>query len=381
MRKQLIITVLALGWLTCILPIFVQNCSVFAIVPVDHKLTPETEALLYNLQKLQTSKHVLFGQHDAVLYGHSWSKDKNRSDVKDVTGSHPALIGLDYQALTSPDTLRAEAAGSRLIFTVKEMYRQGCVLAFCWHLSNPSNDGSFYWEKAPVKVIPDILPGGKLHEKYKSWLNKAAKVTRQFKGEKGELIPIIFRPFHEFDGDWFWWGKDHCTREEFIALWRFTVEYFRDTLEIHHFLYAFSPDCKFFTEEEYLDYYPGDDYVDIVGFDDYWDFRPDGANDPALALQKMQVVAGVAAKHNKVAALTETGLESVSKPDWFTAELLPLLQQVNVAYVMVWRNAVDLPNHYYTPYPGHPAVDDFKKFYENSSVIFQNTVPDMYHVK
>ena len=52
---------------------------------------------------------------------------------------------------------------------------------------------------------------------------------------------------------------------------------------MHNFLYAFSPDCGFTTEAEYLERYPGDKYVDVVGMDNYWDFRPDGG-DTSLSL-------------------------------------------------------------------------------------------------
>lgn len=348
------------------------------IEPIDKKATTETRALLYNLKKLTSEKKTIFGQHDAILYGRSWQGDIDRSDVKDVTGDHPAMIGLDYMSVTDPNKDKREAESKKLIKAVTETYRKGGVVAFAWHMSNPANDGSFYWEKDPIKVVPDLLPNGKYHQKYKEYLQVAADVTKQFIGDDGELIPVIFRPFHEFDGDWFWWGAGHCSKDEFISLWHFTVEYLRDTLEVHNFLYAFSPDCKFTTREGFLDYYPGDEYVDILGMDDYWDFRPDGGNDPALAEAKLKIIADIAFEKNKVAALTETGLEGVTDSTWFSQVLLPILRRVPIAYAMVWRNASDMEHHYYSPTKGHPAEEDFIEFCAQDDILLQSDLPDMY---
>ena len=66
-------------------------------------------------------------------------------------------------------------------------------------------------------------------------------------------LPMIFRPWHEFDGDWFWWGRAHSTVDEFKSLYRLTVSELRDTNGVHNFIYAFSPDCRFNTEAE-IDY-------------------------------------------------------------------------------------------------------------------------------
>lgn len=345
---------------------------------IDKDATPLTKSLYRNLKKIQDEGKVLFGHQDAILYGRSWVGDKDRSDVKDVTGSHPAVIGLDFEKVTTSDQQRFEKVRQNLVKAVIDTYGRGGVSTFAWHASNPANDGSFYWEKDPVKVVSDILRGDKLHGKYKTYLKAVADVSSEFKTLDGELIPVIFRPFHEFDGDWFWWGKGHCTKEEFIALWRFTVEYLRDSLHVHNFIYAFSPDCKFFTEDEFQDYYPGDDYVDMVGMDNYWDFRPDGANNPELAEMKLKIVSDIAVQKNKLAAFTETGLEGITQVNWFTQTLLPILKKVNVCYVLVWRNANDMVHHYYVPDKGHAAAEDFKKFCADETILMENDLPDMY---
>lgn len=349
---------------------------------VDEQATDETTALFHNL-RIMAEKQVLFGHHDATFYGHAWVGDADRSDVKDVTGSHPAMIGIDFSGLSTLDVPRVKSATDKLLRSIKETYARGGVTTIAWHFDNPANDGSFYWDKNPIPTVPKIIPGGSLHEKYKKILDNIAALAHASKDINGTLIPIIFRPYHEFDGDWFWWGKSHCTRDEFISLWRFTIDYLKNEKKVRNFLYAFSPDCKFTTEAEYLDRYPGDDYVDIIGMDNYWDFRPDGANNPLLAEKKLILISDIAKKKNKVAAFTETGLESIPDKNWFTGTLLPILKhpKVKMAYVMVWRNASDKPTHFYAPFVGHPAVPDFIKFYEDEAVIFESEMPKIYDLK
>lgn len=344
---------------------------------IDTHATKETRALFQNLKKL-SEKHILFGHQEATSYGHSWKDQEGRSDVKDVCGSHPAVIGSDFGGLESsnPDiVIRTE---KHLYKIITETYQRRGISTICWHANNPISEDSFYFKEGSAKAVSQLIPNGTHHEQYKQILQRIAKVTQAVKGNRGELIPIIFRPFHEFDGDWFWWGKAHCSREEFIALWRFTVTYLRDMLQVHNLIYAFSPDCGFTTEEGYLERYPGDDFVDIVGMDDYWDFRPDGANNPDLAAMKLKILSDLAQKRKKVAALTETGLESLTDSTWFTQTLLPILKNKQLAYVLVWRNAHDSPKHYYAPFPGHPAEKDFKAFYKNKFTWFENQLPNLY---
>lgn len=341
--------------------------------PLDKEATPMTRTLFYNLDKI-SEKHILFGQQDATSYGHSWKDEEGRSDVKDVVGAHPAVIGADFGGLTSADEASVKRAMDGLRKTLQDTYKRGGLVTICWHSNNPVNDGTFYYDKNPIAAVPRILPGGDYHEKYKIYLDRIAKVALTARNEKGECIPFIFRPFHEFDGDWFWWGQKHCTCDEFIKIWRFTVDYLKNEKNIHSILYAFSPDCRFTTEKEFLERYPGDDYVDILGMDNYWDFRPDGANNPELARKKLAIISELAKKKGKLAALTETGLEGVKQSDWYTKVLLPILKdkRMKLSYVLVWRNAHDIEHHYYTPFPGHPAVEDFKKFYNDNYTWFED---------
>lgn len=358
-----------------------QNLKRKYSAAIDPKATKETKALFSNLQRIQEN-HILVGHHDATLYGHTWAGDENRSDIKDVCGSHPALVGFDFAIATNQPS---ESTKKRLETTLKrtvEAYDRGAVVTFCWHANNPYN-GQTAWvdtTKTVGNTVRELLPGGKAHETYKNNLKQIAGMAKLAIGSDGKLIPIIFRPFHEMEGGWFWWGRPFRTAEEFKELWRFTVEYLRDDLGVHNFIYAYSTDCKFKTSEEYLIDYPGDKYVDVLGMDDYWDFRPDGANNPTLAAEKVKIISDLAQAKGKLAAMTETGLESIPDSTWFTNKLLPVLRYkgAKLAYVMLWRNDTRMKHHFYAPFPGQISVPDFLKFYNDEYTLFENDLKGIY---
>jgi mannan endo-1,4-beta-mannosidase len=347
---------------------------------IDPNATRETKALFYNLKKL-SAKHILFGHQHATEYGHGWAGEENRSDVKSVTGSHPAVIGIDFSGLSGRPNATIQTTKQSLQKIITETYNRGGITTVAWHFNNPVSNTSFYWaDSGSVAAVPYIIPGGSYNSKYKEILRNIADVARSCKGKDGTLAPMIFRPFHEFDGEWFWWGKPHCTKDEFIMLWCFTVSYLRDSLQVHNFIYAFSPDNRFNNEAEYLDRYPGDAYVDLVGVDNYGDFGRDGKYNVQAGINKLKVVSDYAKKAGKLAAFTETGLESIPNPTWWTETLLKAVKsdRLQLCYVLVWRNDTHSPTHFYAPYPGHSSVPDFLKFYNDPYTLFENDLKKIY---
>jgi mannan endo-1,4-beta-mannosidase len=375
-----------LRWLPIIF--FSLFCATFSFAQngnkslIDPRATKQTKALYRNLHKL-AEKHILFGHQHATEYGHGWQGENNRSDVKSVTGSHPAVIGIDLGGLANsniPDSFRQRTRRS-LLKIVTDTYNRGGVTTIAWHFSNPASGGGFYWVDSVSKpAVRLLIPGGSHHEQYKTILKTIGEFALAAKGKKDKLVPMIFRPYHEFDGDWFWWGRAHCTKEEFFSLWRFTVSYLRDSVGVHNFIYAFSPDNKFNSEAEYLDRYPGDEWVDMVGVDNYGDFGRDGKYNLEAGIKKLKIVSDYAIKAGKLAAFTETGLESIPNPTWWTETLLKALktQGLKLSYVLVWRNDVRSPTHFYAPYPGHSSVPDFIKFYNDPFTLFEKDLKKIY---
>ena len=347
---------------------------------IDAKATKETKVLYANLNKI-SKNHILFGHQHATEYGHGWFGDENRSDVKSVTGSHPAVIGVDFSGLYGGPEVVIEKEKSSLRKIIADTYNRGGVTTVSWHFNNPVSKTNFYWnDTTAVAAVKHIIPGGSHHEKYKTILTTIAELAKSVKGNDGKVVPMIFRPYHEFDGDWFWWGRSHCTVDEFKALWRFTVSYLRDSLQVHNFIYAFSPDNRFNSEEQFLERYPGNEWVDMVGMDNYGDFGRDGKYNLEAGYQKLKIVSDFAIKAGKLAAFTETGLESIPDTVWWTEKLLKTLQRggLRLSYVLVWRNDSKSPTHYYAPFPGHVSENDFLKFYKHPYTLFETDLKKIY---
>ena len=374
MKKKIILFILNI----CIaLFCFAQKVK---IQTIDKNATKETKALNANLKKL-SEKYILFGHQHATQYGHGWVGDENRSDVKSVTGAHPAVIGVDFSGLYGPSESEIEKEKTSLIKYISETYDRGGVITAAWHFNNPVSNTNFYWnDSTAIAAVKNIIPGGTHHQKYKSILKNIADVAKATKGNDGKIVPIIFRPFHELDGDWFWWGARHCTIDEFKTLWQFTVTYLKDSLQVHNFIYAFSPDNKFFTEEKYLERYPGNEFVDLVGVDNYGDFGRGGHYDLDAGYTKLKIVSDFALKNGKLAAFTETGLESIPDSTWWTNKLLKTLlrSDLKLCYVLVWRNDSKSPTHFYAPFPGQKSEKDFIDFYNSPNTFFENDLKNIY---
>jgi mannan endo-1,4-beta-mannosidase len=337
-------------------------------LPADKNATPETQRLYANLQRV-AQQGIMFGHQDALAYGVGWQYEPGRSDVRSVADDYPAVYGWDLGHLELGDTANLDAVPfSKMREFIQTTYARGGVNTISWHLNNPYN-GKTAWDT--TTTIRHILAGGKTKRTYKRWLNNVAGFMKSLKGPNGEAVPVIFRPFHELSGSWFWWGKKECTPEEYVQLWQYTVRHLQKK-KVHNLLYAYSTDV-FGTKENYLERYPGDAYVDIVGFDTY--HRNSPASDSAFiqfTRQQISILQDVAREHKKVSALTETGLEQVTEANWWTDVLLKAVEGYDLSYVLLWRNG--RPDHYYAPYPGQLSAENFKQFARHERVYLEKKV-------
>lgn len=344
------------------------------IPQTDPNATNSTKALYKNLKDV-APKGVLFGHQDDLAYGVTWEKEQDRSDVKDVCGDYPAVYGWDIGWLGISEYNLDTVYFDDMKRWMLEAYKRGGINTVSWHINNLETGGGS-WDKTPA--VRHILPDSSKHEVYLQRLDAFADFAKSLKpGLFKKPIPIIFRPFHEHTGSWFWWGKGNCTAEEYKQLWRFTVEYLRDVKGVHNLLYTYSTDVVD-SLDQYLEFYPGDDYVDIIGIDNYHFLKSPQTIDKSVAM--LEMITDFAEEKNKVAALTETGLESIPMEDWFTNVLLKTIKNnektSKIAWVLVWRN--DRPDHHYAPYKGHKSVPDFQKFYQDHFTIFESDLPKMY---
>lgn len=339
--------------------------------PADTLATRETVNLYRNLDGLRR-RGVLFGHQDSYAYGVNWKFEAGRSDVRDVSGDYPGVLGceigrLEVDAVQDLDGVPFDSIRSY----IRQAYARGSVVTVSWHLNNPLT-GKSAWD-ASEGAVGAAVPGGAANATYRAWLDKVADFMGGLRGVHGELIPVIFRPFHELNGSWFWWGKSHCTAEEMKALYRYTVDYLRGTKGVHNLLYAYNTD-RFGTVGEFLERYPGDAWVDVVGFDIYQ--KGDIAANAAFVRvldTSLTMLEGIAHGHHKVAALTEFGYNTVPDSTWWTGVLWKGLGRHQVAYALGWRNAGLKPNgevEYWVPYTGQVSAKDFVRFARLGGTLF-----------
>lgn len=336
---------------------------------VDEKATESTKQLYAKLLEM-SKKGFMFGHQDALSYGMGWkyAQEPGRCDVNELTGDYPGVFGWDigHLEIGSPmnlDSVNFEEMKSNIV----KAHQVGGVNTISWHPLNPVTGGSS-WDNKPT--VEFILPGGSHHDKYNDWLDKVGDFLKSLESETGEKIPIIWRPYHEHNGGWFWWGEETTSVEDYVSLWKYTVHYLKDTLQVHNLLWAYSPNL-FENKEEYLKKYPGDDYVDILGCDVY-DLPQYGINYKEKAPLNIKMLKEIGKEKNKVYAFTETGQSSLTDDKWWTESLLPAIDSSGVAWVLVWRNAHQ--EHFYASYKGHSSAEDFVEFYNHPQSLFAKDV-------
>lgn len=300
---------------------------------VDAGATAITRTLYENLFVL-AERGTMFGHQIPTLYGldnnRKWwaGDDTDLSDTKYLTGSHPAVCGWELSNIE----LDMETNIDGELFTevrkhIIAAFGRGAVNTISWHCANPVSGGNS-WDG--TRAVYSIIPGGENHEKFKGWLDKVADFMLSLKSPEGEPIPLIFRPWHEHTGSGFWWGKGNATAQEFVALWQFTISYLRDVKGLHNLIWAYSPDMIHLNSRDaYLEYWPGDEWVDILGLDAY---DRNGADYDHKGLQMIRLMKNIAYTKNKPLALTETGLENNNPEEsnyynkkWWTSMLYKII--------------------------------------------------------
>ncbi|MDE6097907.1 MAG: glycoside hydrolase family 26 protein [Muribaculaceae bacterium] len=351
-----------LGILALSIGIFTASCTA---------VTPGTPAqqLYGQLQSAVDSHRFYFGHHDDPAYGRDWRYVEGNSDVKTLAGAYPGMMSWDMGMIEVDSANNLD--GVPFAFMASEIVKQherGGVSTISWHPLNPVTGGNSWDTSAsPLQLMQDNPAVG---DTLAVWVDRVADFIGSLRDQNGKRVPVIFRPWHENSGSWFWWGSAYRDDQQYTDLWKLTRERF-DAKGIDNVLWAYSPD-KDIDREQYLATYPGDEYVDILACDIY---HFDGENGVADFRRRVDsqfpYIVEEAARRGKLAAFAETGLEGITMPEWYTEVLLPVMKRYPLAYVCVWRNANinENPKHYYVPYKGHAAEADFVKFASDPAVI------------
>lgn len=367
---------------------------------VDSNATDSAKALAAYLAGLQAEDQVLFGHQNSTF--RSVRDNGATSDVKDVTGSEAGLFGIDTLSLAgtecaSEHPLQASIAAS------KKAYDGGSIISLSCHMPNftsakitATGDAKhpYDFSKCDFAESKDLTPcadyileGGAYNAQYNAYLDIIAEYALALQKEK---VPILFRPFHENSGGWFWWGTS-TSADSYRAIWRYMVNYLQ-AKGVHNMLYVYSPNGPIDSETDYLSRFPGDAYVDVLGFDFYDDYadadKYTGDTYFEALAKSCDVVANLAKTKNKIPAIAETGIRITGAgkdslmvtgnptkgKDWYN-KLVDTAVDHNIPYFLLWANFSS--ENFFIPYKfndtmGQEMINEFISAYNNDRSIFGN---------
>ncbi len=340
---------------------------------VDNKVATPASVLQKRLRKLQ-KRGIMVGHQDDTMYGTTWKWEEGKSDVLLTVDDYPAVMGFDLGRLELDGKENLDGVPfDRMRKDILAQHARGGIVTLSWHPWNPVT-GENAWDPKG-DAVKEVLEG-KQKEKFESWLGKVATFINSLQTCCGEKVPVIFRPWHEMNGGWFWWGANSCTPQQYVALYKKTYERLK-AAGCDNLVWAWSPnlgDAK--TVDAFLERYPGNDVVDMVGVDIY-EFDGNDANYAKNLKETLDVMVEAGKKTGKMVALTETGCRGIAqKKDWFTKTLLPVIKDYSLSYVLFWRNAWDKPQEEaYLPGVGDgDIVEDFKAFKSNKKILFAKDI-------
>ena len=355
--------------------------------PVDYELDPVKT--LVNPNATREAKNVyefLLEQSGKQTLTGVQSSHSHKNDFVDAvaqhTGKHPALAGYDFlflQFSPTPDNW-SWVQNYNDISAPKEQWAANGLVNYMWHWNVPNSkadwdngvnnynlDGyAFYTDKTSFDINEALKEG--------TWQNDfimkdIEEVAGYLKLLQDENIPVIWRPLHEAAGNydlygpngaWFWWGKGGA--EPCKALWRLLYDQLVNVHGLNNLIWVWTVDVTLGAEDQYLDWYPGDEYVDIVGFDVY-ENNTDAKSRQYEALVNMT-------KGRKLVTVSECGnipdpekcMEAGNKWSWF----------------MVWSSADANGNIVMTP-DGWKfnTIDYWKKVMDSPYTLSREEMPSL----
>jgi mannan endo-1,4-beta-mannosidase len=270
--KRIIVTLCAAAWIVRSAAVF---CAEGAFKPATPHASPEAAALLKFLYGI-SGKYTLTGQHNYPNI-----KDRNSRFAAEYTGKTPAVFSTDWGHAKAGDTDSYLARPD----IVEEAVRQqglGSIITICWHAAPPTADEPVTFRPVPGNSAPEPLasvqgrlldaqfadvltPGTAL---YKRWCRQVDSVAVYLKKLQAARVPVLWRPYHEMNGGWFWWGG-RTGRFSTAALYRQLFDRLVKHHRLRNLVWVWSVDRPNRPEMRFQNYYPGDRYVDVLSLDVY----------------------------------------------------------------------------------------------------------------
>jgi len=249
--------------------------------PVSPNASPEATALLQLLYSL-SGKYTLTGQHNFPM-----ARDRNSKFAASYTGKTPVIWSIDFGFAKKgdKDSYLERAAN---VEEAKRQNKMGAIVTMCWHAVPPTASEPVTFQpvagadpnalasvqgRLTDQQYKDILtPGTELNKK---WMAQVDTIAFYLKQLQKAHVPVLWRPYHEMNGNWFWWGN-RTGQYSTQALYRQIFDRLVNYHKLDNLIWVWSVDRPTRAGMEFSNFYPGDNYLDILALDVYGsDFKQD----------------------------------------------------------------------------------------------------------
>ncbi len=233
--------------------------------PVTPNASPEARALLRFLYDI-SGRQTLTGQHN-----YASNQGRFTAQARQITGKVPALYGTDWGSARH----EIGPARDRIVQAVIREHRRGSIIAICWHAIRPTDSEPNTFERSVKAKLTEAewneltTPGSALHQR---WIGQIDVVAEYLKQLRDARVPILWRPLHEINGDWFWWNGRRGDRGSKL-LYRMMFDRLANHHKLNNLIWVWNPDRPEREDRQFIDYFPGHPYVDVLALDTYQGYK------------------------------------------------------------------------------------------------------------
>jgi mannan endo-1,4-beta-mannosidase len=230
--------------------------------------TPDASAeavRLYAYLQEISGRHTLSGQHCVPLVGLT-----RLAGVLKMTRHYPAVFSQDF-GFSEPGTWDGINYRQRIVDDAILRHEEGFIINLMWHAVRPTDDEPVDFKTSIQGRLTDaqwtelLTPGSPLNERWKSQVDVIAFFLKQLRDAH---VPVLWRPYHEMNGDWFWWGG-RPGADGFRKLYRMLYDRLVRFHRLNNLIWVFGGNEIRGEVGDYADYFPGHDEVDVLATDVY----------------------------------------------------------------------------------------------------------------
>ena len=318
---------------------------------INPNATAETQKLMTYLTSIY-GKNILSGQFAYT------TKYTEIDAIYKETGKYPAIIGLDFSDY-SPSRVALGCNPGQDTEKAIEYWKDGGISTFCWHWASPIGGatdankwGTFYTEHTTYDL--SVAMNDHTSEEYTTLIRDIDAIAVQLKKLQDAGVPILWRPLHEASGGWFWWGAKGP--EPYKELWKLMYDRLTNYHGINNLIWVWNA--------QDAEWYPGDEYVDIIG-EDIYAAKQDYDSQANGFIKAM----GYTTSTDKMITLSENGV--LMDPDILVGDGVPWLWNCTWGgeFVVPWVGSTDYTEAY-------TSKEMLKKYYDHEYVLTRDELPE-----